>query len=53
MPNSQPLTTPEQFHSIIPASLRRYVDDAGRVVLWPAKKMPGYKFWPTWLRCLS
>lgn len=38
MPNSQHLTTPEQFHSIIPASLRRYVDDAGRVVLWPAKK---------------
>lgn len=38
MPDSHPITILGQSQSIIPADLRRYLDEAGRVVLWPAKR---------------
>jgi len=38
MPNSRFLASTERSHPEIPADLRRYVDEAGRVVVWPGKR---------------
>ncbi|SRR5579875_881077 len=38
MSNSQSLASTERSQPALPANIRQYLDEAGRVVLWPAKK---------------
>ena len=38
MQDSQPITISEQSHLALPADLQRYLDEAGRVIIWPSKR---------------